>query len=529
MKTYRALIVMVVFFSVIVFSAQNQEPLHWDVVQKIMEEGFNNSQIMENVGYMTDVLGPRLAKSPAYFAAAKWAENKFEEYGLENVHLDPYEFGIGWNLEYTSVHMMNPQYMPIIAYPQAWSSPTKGKVRGPVVYINFQEITSEADLDKYKGKLRNAIIFTVPKQKMYLSWMPEAALFSDEMLDEMAQEPTTKDMDEYIRNIPRRIMPPHVRHGLRPVDYKYPRRKIIDFLLSEGIAAIAATDGLFDDGTVEVTTVARRAWAKDAPKHPTSFILAAEHYNRIMRILEKEIPVEVEVELRATYSDKDLTDYNVIAELPGTDLADEVVIVSAHYDAHIGGTGAEDNACGAAHVMEAARILKAIGIKPRRTIRFALWGSSETGPGGYNKYISKHYIDPRTGQYTNEHEKFAGHYNLDYGTGRIRGIYLDYNYLVKPIFTEWMKPFHDLGMRHCFLVPSFDTGGSGVFGKIGLPAFKFCQDPVENDFRTYHSNMDVYDRIVPKYLKQGAVIVASFAYNTAMRDEKLPRKPNIQK
>ena len=527
MNVFRNLILILVLVATFSFSAPDREPVYWDVVGKIMEEGFKNSRIMEDVSYMTDVFGPRLAKSPAYFSAVKWAKKKFEEYGLENVHLDPYEFGIGWNLEYTSVHMMSPQYMPIIAYPQAWCSPTKGKVRGSVVYINFQEITSKADLAKYKGKLRNAIIFTAPKQKMYLRWMPEAALFSDEMLDEMAQIPATKSEEEYIRNVPRQIMPALVTKVLPKVVYKYPRRKIIDFLLSQGIAAIARTDGLFDDGTVEVTKVARGAWKKDAPKQPTSFILAAEHYNRIMRILEKGIPVEMEVEVRATYSDKDLTDYNVIAELPGTDLADEVVLVGGHYDGHIGGTGAEDNACGVAHVMEAARILKAIGVKPRRTIRFVAWGASENGPGGYNRYIAKHYVDRKTGQYTKEHEKVAGYFNLDYGTGKIRGIYLDYNYLVKPIFTEWMKPFHDLGMRHCFLVPTFDTGRGGVFGKIGLPSFKFCQDPVENDFRTYHSNMDVYDRIVPEYLKQGAVIVASFAYHTAMRDKKLPRKPAV--
>ena len=414
--------------------------------------------------------------------------------------------------------------MPIIAYPQAWSSPTKGKVRGSVVYINFQEITSAEDLAKYKGKLRNAIIFTVPKQKMYLMWIPEARLYSEEMLDKMAQEPTTEGMEEYIRNIPK--APEKVRQ-VRPV-YKYPKRKIIDFLLSEGIAAIAATDGLYDGGTIQVTNVARKAWAKDAPKQPTSFILAAEHYNRIMRILEKGIPVEMEVELRAAYDDKDLTGHNVIAELPGTDLADEVVMVAAHYDANISGTGTEDNACGAAHVMEAARILKAIGIKPRRTIRFALWDGHEAGHSGAREYCAKHFFDPKKGKRLPEYEKLAGYYNLDYGSGRIRGIYLMNNYLAKPIFTEWMKPFHNLGMKHCFLVTSYDAGTEG-YHNVGLPAFKFCQDPVVNDSINYHTNMDVYDRIVPEYLKQGAVVIASFAYHTAMRDEKLPRNPNVQK
>ena len=524
MKVFRNLILMTVLITAFAFSAQDQEPVYWDVVDKIMEEGFKNSHIMEDVGYMTDVFGPRLAKSPGYLAAAKWAKKKFEEYGLENVHLDTYEFGVGWNLEYTSVHMMSPQYMPIIAYPQAFSSPTKGKVRGPVVYINFQEITSEADLAKYKGKLRNAIIFTQPKQKMYLRWTPESRLYSEEQLDGMAQIPATKSMAEDIRNIAKA---PELVHKVRPV-YKYPKRKIIDFLLSQKIAAIAATDGVYDDGTVQVTRVARRPWAKDAPKQPTSFILAAEHYNRIMRILEKNIPVAMEVELRATYTDQDLKGHNVIAELPGTDLADEVVLVGGHYDGCVAGTGAEDNATGAAHVMEAARILKAIGFKPRRTIRFALWDGHEAGLEGSQSIIAKHLIDPKTGKRLPEYEKFAGHFNLDYGTGKIRGIYLDYNYLAKPIFTEWMKPFHDLGMKHCFLVKG-DGAGTDGYHDVGLPAFKFCQDPVENDSRTYHSNMDVYDRIVPEYLKQGAVIVASFAYHTAMRDEKLPRKPSVPK
>jgi len=189
-------------------------------------------------------------------------------------------------------------------------------------------------LAQYSGNLRNAIIFTVPKQKMYLRWTPEAVLYSNEMLDEMAQIPTMDDKEEYIENIPRA---PELDRRIRPV-YKFPRRRIIDFLLSEGIAAIAATDGLYDDGTVQVTRVARRPWAKEAPKQPTSFILAAEHYNRIMRILEKGIDVEMEVELRAKYTDKDLTGHNIIAELPGTDLADEVVMAAAHFDGCVAGT-----------------------------------------------------------------------------------------------------------------------------------------------------------------------------------------------
>jgi hypothetical protein len=520
MKVAHLSVFVLTLLAAISLSAPVQEPVYWDVAEKIREEGLNNSHIMEDIGYMTDVYGPRLAKSRAHRAAVEWAKGKFEEYGLDEVRIETYEFGIGWELEYTSVHMLAPQYMPIIAYPQPWSSPTKGKVRGRAIPIDFGEIENEADLAKYRGKLKEAIIFSTPKQKMYVRWDPEAVLYSDELLDEMAKIPTSQSMGEHLRDLPKS---PEVDRWQRPV-YKYPRRKIIDFLLEEGIAAIAARDGMFDDGTVQVNTVARQAWAQDAPQQPTSFILAAEHYNRIMRILEKDIPVEMEVELRASYTREDLNGHNLIAEIKGTDLAEEVVIVAAHYDGCIAGTGAEDNACGAAHVLEAARILKAIGVKPRRTIRFALWDGHESGRSGARAYCSQYYFDAATQERRSEYEKLAGYYNLDYGTGRIRGVYLFHNHTAKPIFEEWMKPLHDLGMRHAFLVPSYDAGTEG-YHEAGLPAFKFCQDPVENDSRTYHSNMDVYDRIVPEYLKQGAVVVATLAYHTAMRNEKLPRNP----
>jgi hypothetical protein len=406
--------------------------------------------------------------------------------------------------------MISPQYMPIIAYPKAWSSPTKGKVRGPAVFINFEEITSMQDLNQYKGKLRDAIIFSSPKRVLLPNFKPDAVLLSKERLDEMAQ----------ISIIPE----PHDRKSRYAQTKGFPRQKIIEFMLSEGITAIAAPDQVYDDGTVMVTLVSRNAWKKGAPKQPTSFVLAAEHYNRIVRILEKGISVEIEVELRATYTDKDLTDYNVIAELKGTDLADEVVMVGGHLDAHIAGTGAEDNGTGAAQVMEAARILNAIGVKPRRTIRFALWGGEETGHAGSHAYVAKHYFNQNTKKILPEHEKFSGYFNLDYGTGKIRGIYLMGNMQAMPIMTEWMKPFHNLGMTHTVLVPGEDIGSDHVqFETVGLPVFPFLQDPVENDSRSFHSNMDVFDRIIPEYLIQGAVVVAGFVYHTAMRDELLPR------
>jgi hypothetical protein len=494
-------------------SAQAQEKIDWDIVTKIRQEGFQNSHIMEDVSYMTDVYGPRLPKSSSYIAAAKWVKTKFEEYGLSNVTLDPYEFGIGWQNEYTSVHMMSPQYMPVIAYPQSWSAPTNGKKRGPVIFMNFQEISTASDLDPDTGKLRGAVVFSAPKRRLEPSFNPDAVLLSKERLDQMASIPI---------KVPEKD-PKSRYEGQLGVE----RREIIDFLISEGALAVVSPERVYDDGVVMVTKVPGRPWEKDAPAQATELVMAAEHYNRIMRILEKGIPVEMELEIRVSYSRDSLTDYNVIAELPGTDLADEIVMVGGHLDAHAGATGAEDNATGAAQVLEAARILKAIDAKPRRTIRFALWGGEETGHMGSKAYVQKHFVDPKTGKFTSEHERFSGYFNLDYGTGRIRGIYLMNNFLAQPIMDAWMKPFHDLGMTHSILIPSQDIGSDYTeFEDVGLPVFPFLQDPVENDSITFHSNMDFYDKIIPEYLVQGTVIVASFLYHAAMRDERLPRKLN---
>jgi len=496
---------------ILAISAQAQEKIHWDVVQKIREEGSQNSHIMEDVSYMTDVYGPRLPKSPSYLAAAKWAKRKFEEYGLSNVVLDPYEFGIGWQNEYTSVHMMSPQYMPLIAYPQSWSAPTDGKVRGPVVHINFQNISSLNDLDSFKGRLSGSIVFSTPKRKLEPSFLPDAVLLSKNQLDRMASIPIkAKKQDQKSRY---------------EKSSELQRSEIIEFLISEGVTAVVSCEQVYDDGIVMVTKVPGRPWEKGAPPQATELVMTAEHYNRIIRILEKGIPVEMEVEIGVKYSKEDLLDFNVLADLPGTDLADEIVMVGGHLDAHAGATGAEDNATGAAQVLEAARILKAIKVKPRRTIRFALWGGEETGHMGSKAYVQKHFLDPKTGQFTPEHAKFSGYFNLDYGTGRIRGVYLMNNFLAKPIMDVWKKPFHDLGMTHNILVPGQDIGSDHTeFEDIGLPIFPFLQDPVENDSITFHSNMDFYDKIIPEYLIQGAVVVASFIYHAAMRDEKLPRK-----
>lgn len=501
-------------FFTLVFSAQSQERVHWDVVEKIVEEAFENSHVMENSSWLCDVFGPCNAKSSSFRAAAKWAKKRLVEYGLSNVTLDPFEFRTGWENLYTSVHMMSPRYMPIIAYPPMWSAGTKGKVRGPVIYINFDAINSEKDLDPYRGKLKNAIIFTESKQEMipHLSTSPET--YTKAELDEMSKV-----------HVGPRV--PRKKQKRPQYERKVSKRQIVDFVFAEGAAAIAAPDGRESYGTVVVNEVDGKPWEKDAPPPPTELVIAVEHYNRIMRILEKDIPVEMEVEIKVVFHNEDQVDYSVIAEIPGIDLADEVVMLGGHLDANSAGTGAMDNAAAVVIAMETVRILKKIGVMPRRTIRVAFWGVHELGTFGSRSYVRKNFGDPETQQYKPTHAKFSAYYNMDIGPGKIRGIYIKGNEGVWPIFTAWMKPLKGLGMTHIITEPisSEDDG----FRAVGLPGFHFLQDRKELDDRLAHTNMDVYERLNPEGLMQSSVVMATFVYHTAMRDELLPRIPPISR
>jgi hypothetical protein len=337
----------------------------------------------------------------------------------------------------------------------------------------------------------------------------------------MVQRYTKEQLDEMAK-IPVEPRVPEERRGRRSPAAKMSRQQIIDFVVSEGAVAIVRTDGRNDFGTVAVAnigyTTETRPWEKDAPSPHTELVMAAEHYNRIMRILEKEIPAEMEVELRVSFTRDDPYDYNVVAEIPGTDLKNEVVICGGHLQANPAGTGAEDDVAGVVVCMEALRILKAIGVKPRRTVRVALWGGHEMGNFGSRNYVHDHFGDVITQKYKPEHANFCVYFNMD-GAGRIRGLSTMGNELLRPIFTEWMKPLHNLGMSH--VIPRITGGEARAFVELGLPGFSFLQDRMAS--RTYHSNMDVYDRLIPEDLEQASVVMATFVYHAAMRDKKLPR------
>lgn len=485
------------------------EEVNLKQITRIKEEGFQHSQVMNILSYLTDVYGPRLTNSPEFVQAAHWVKDEFTKWGLANAHLEPWgEFGRGWSFKKVSVEMLEPRYQPIIAYPKAWTPGTNGPVTGEPMMVNIQ---SEKDFDQYRGKLKGAIVMVRPIREVEPHFQSDAKRLSEEDLEEMAQAPQPGARSPFAA----RIAQFRARRALL--------RKIAKFLQEEGVAVVLEPSR-GEDGTVFVSSGG--SYKKDAEAAVPSLVLAVEHYNRIARILEKKVPVKLAIDIQARFYDDDLQGYDVVAEIPGTDpkLKDQLVMLGGHLDSWHSGTGATDNGAGSAVAMEAIRILKALDIHPRRTIRIALWSGEEQGLLGSRGYVKNHFGDPKTMELKPEAKLVSGYFNLDNGTGKIRGVYLQGNDAVRPIFAAYLEPFHDLGARTLTIR---NTGGTDhlSFDAVGIPGFQFIQDPIDYGTRTHHSNMDVYDRAQSSDLMQASVIMASFVYNTAMRDEMLPRKP----
>lgn len=531
-----------------------QEKFDQAAIEKIKEEGMKRSQVMDILSYLTDVPGSRLTGSPGLKAAQDWAKQKLASWGLQNAALEAWgPFGRGWSLEGFSAALIKPNYAPLIAYPKAWSPSTNGVLRAQPIYF---EAKTEADLDKYKGKLKGAIVLLSAPREVKAQFEPLSKRQSDEELLRLAAaDPPTAGGGGGGRNF-RMTDEQRAAQELQ-------RKKWL-MLQSEG-AALVLEPGRGDGGTLFVQSATltypegvprnqqKSVRDKDAPTIIPQVVLAVEHYNRLIRMIQRNAPVQLEFNITSKYHDQDLMSHNVIAEIPGSDLKDEIVMLGAHFDSWHSGTGATDNAAGSAVCMEALRILQTLGLKPRRTIRIGLWSGEEQGLLGSRAYVTQHFAkrlgpDPRAGggppggdssepqtppqfEIKPAHEKFAGYFNLDNGTGKIRGIYLQGNEEVRPIFRAWFAPFKDLvgtsKGNSLATISISNTGGTDhqAFDGVGLPGFQFIQDPIEYDTRTHHSNMDVYDRIQEEDMKQAATIMAAFVYNTAMRDKKLPRKP----
>jgi hypothetical protein len=450
---------------------------------------------------------------------------------MENVAVEPSgEFGLGWSNEYVSVHLIAPAYQSIVAYPVPWTLGTKGKISGqPVVAL----IRTKADLEKYKGKLKGAIVFTQPPRQVRPSFKPIARRLSDQDLKELTETPIPLKPKEEEK---------------KPEELKW--EELVEFYRTEDVGVLVQTSDAHrsDYGTVHVDAYAGNGKDHLTPNQSPRIIMAAEPYARICRILDLKVPVTLEVEVRNTTFDQDREGYNVVAEIPGTDKKSELVMLGGHIDSWTGGTGAVDNAAGCMVTMEAMRILKALGVKPRRTIRAGLWTGEEEGFYGSRGYVFKHFGDtdrktlekPDWEAYEKnwrnplgdskklivkpDYNKISGYFNYDNGTGRIRGIYIQENFQVRPIFEEWMKPLRDIGVTTIALQPTEGTDHL-PFDYIGIPGFQFIQEPIDYVPALHHTNQDIYDHCSSEDLIQSAVVMAVFVYQTAMREEMLPRKP----
>jgi hypothetical protein len=504
----------------VMLSGQMQDRPDLDAVYKIKEEGFQRSAVMETMSYLTDVHGPRLTNSPNIKAAAAWTTGKMTQWGLTNVKLEPWgPFGRGWSNDKFYLQATAPQKYPIFAYPKAWSRGTDGIVTGEAVMVT---IASEKDIENYRGKLRGKFVLTSPPAEVAPSFTALGHRYDEQELDALSRQAPPAGGGRGGRGGP-------FGGGGNAADLT---RQRTELFVSEGILATLEPSRGVNGGTIFVQAAQAPGGrgnpiAGRDPKDPPTFpqiVLAAEHYNRIARTLDKKIPVTLEMNVENKFYDTDLNSFNVVGEIAGTDKADEIVMLGAHFDSWHGGTGATDNAAGCAVMLEAMRILKATGLKMRRTVRIGLWTGEEQGLLGSRAYVKDHFADRETMVLKPDHAKFSGYFNVDNGTGAIRGVYLQGNEAVAPIFQAWMEPFRNLGMTTLTIR---NTGGTDhqSFDAVGLPGFQFIQDAVEYDTRTHHSNMDVYERIQPADMMQNAVIVASFVYNTANREQKLPRKP----
>jgi carboxypeptidase Q len=513
----RAFLVLALAAGAVPFVVAQSEKPDYAMLGRIRDEGLMRSQVMDHVSWLSDVYGPRLTGSPAIQQASEWAMKKFTEWGLVNVHQERWAFGKGWSLVRFSAHLVEPQVQPIVGFPHEWSSGTKGPVTAEVVRA---PIASEADFAKYRGKLAGKIVLTQPSRAVRMLEGPIILRMGDKEIAEAETTPV-----------------PAPSGGGRGSQAAF-RQRLDEFYAAEGVVAV------FDRGSNSDMAAggSDMTWQQQHPDGGTVFpagsgardanagravpevTLAVEHYNRMIRVLDKGVPVKVELNVEVAFHDEPTPNgFNTIAEIPGGDLASEVVMIGAHLDSHPYATGATDNAAGSAAMMEAVRILRAVGARPRRTIRVGLWGGEEQGLLGSRAYVRDHFADVDTMALKPEHAKVAAYFNQDNGTGRIRGIWLQGNLAARPIFEAWMAPLHDLGVT--IVGPRSVSQTDHVsFDNAGLPGFQFLVERLEYNSRTHHSNMDTVDRVQRDDMVQQATVIAVFAYNAAMRDEKLPRK-----
>jgi carboxypeptidase Q len=498
------------------------ENVDLDMVTKIRDEGFHRSKVMETASELMDRIGPRLTGSPQMKEANEWTRQQLADWGLSNAHLETWgPFGRGWTYEGCSVRMTAPDHAELLALPEAWTPGTNGPVRAKAIHI---DVKSADELEKFKGKVAGMIVFFGEPRPTGLHEKPESERYDEESL-EQAWEYAISPKPRYDREEFRKL---------------YAVRKAARKFFEEEKAAAVVMPGSGDMGTFHVQ--GGGTWRLGDPKGVPTLAMESEHFGRVMRLLDRDVPVELEVDVRARFIDEDLMQWNTIAEIPGTDKKNEIVMLGAHLDSWHAGTGATDNGAGSVVAMEVVRILEALNVKPRRTIRIGLWSGEEQGLFGSRAYVSEHFaawpepppedkdkpwfLRKRYGPLTFKpaYSKLSAYFNLDNGSGKIRGVYAEENAAVVPIFQAWLEPLKDLGAT---TVTMNTTGGTDhqSFDQVGLPGFQFIQDRLEYETRTHHTNMDLFERLQKNDLMQAAVVMSCFVYDAAMRDGMLPRKP----
>ena len=493
-----------------------QESVDLQAIEQIKAEGFERSQVMELMSWLTDVYGPRLTGSSLSKQAGDWAIGQLEAWGLEGVEYEWWgPFGRGWVNERTFAQVTAPVPFPVIAYPPAWADGTDGPVDTEVVLVP-SSIRTAADFAPFRGTLSGKVVVSAePAELGALFDAPAHRLTEDELNARANPYPLPSAGGGFVRRAPAQDAP---SSGSPLVD-------LAQCFADEGVAAVLRPGGgNSNGGNVFVSGGGSRE--ADAARATPALTLAPEHYGRIYRILEKGVPVEMQLDVQNRFETDELNSFNIVGELRGTDLADEVVMLGAHFDSWQAGTGATDNAAGSAVMMEAMRILKATGLPLRRTVRIGLWTGEEQGLLGSRAYVADHFGDRATMELLPAHETFSAYYNVDNGTGAIRGIYAQSNPEVGSIFSEWMRALTSDSISVGHIAPG-NTGGTDhlAFDAVGLPGFQFIQDPVEYGTRTHHSSQDVYERVQDVDMKHNAVVVAAFVYLTANRDGLIPRKP----
>jgi len=499
-------------------------------IAKIRGEAITNSQAMETHWWLSEAIGPRATGTPGYQAGADWVMKKFTEWGMTNVHIERFPFGQGWSIERFSAHLLTPNSTPLIGMPRWYSPSTKGTVTSDVVYV---KASTEAELEKYKGQLAGKIVVMQPARQV--------RMIQGRVVLEM-NEADWKEAMELPAPRPAGAAPGGPAGGgsgaMSPQQFA---NLVQRFLVAEGAAAVLdrGSDSDMSAGGSDLSWQTQRidggtifpgnGGSRDpkAPQQVPSATLAVEHYNRLIRLLDKGQTVRMELNIQTKFhpeTDAAGNAFNIIGDIPGTDLANEVVIMGAHFDTYPYATGATDNTTGSTAMIEAARVITKLGLKPRRTIRIALWAAEEQGLLGSREYVARHYWDAKTNTPKPEHASVQAYFNLDNGTGRIRGIWGQNNTGAMKSFEQWGAPLKDLGWRS--VSPrSVTSTDHGSFENAGLPGFQFIQERLEYNSRTHHSNMDSYDHLQKDDVVQQGAVAAVFAWNAANTSVRLPRKP----